>query len=271
MTSQAATQISTPIPIDDFSLVGDLLSFRADSQAESPAYSFLAKGEVVDSLTYSELDRRSRIIAALLQRWDLRGQRALLLYAPGLDFIAAFFGCLYAEVIAVPVQPPHRLRAGRSLSQLRAIAADAEVGAVLSTGKTLELMPELSLEAPELRSVPWLATDEPNSESPDSYKPLSVDPSTTAFIQYTSGSTASPKGVLVRHQNLLHNLPSIHYCEENDESSVSLSWLPFYHDMGLIEGVLGPLFGGYPAFLMAPASFLQMPSLWLQTIWVRLF
>ncbi len=266
MTSLGATRISTAIPIDDLPLVGDLLRFRAQTQAESPAYSFLANGERVDTLTYSELDRRSRAIAALLQHWELAGQRALLLYSPGLDFIAAFFACLYAGVIAVPVQPPHRIRSGRSLSQLRAVAADAEVGAVLTTRKILEMMPDLSLEAPELRSVPWLATDQPDSDGSDSYKPLSADPSTTAFIQYTSGSTASPKGVLVSHKNLLHTLSCIHYCEENDKSSVSLSWLPVYHDMGLIEGVLEPVFGGYPAFLMAPASFLQRPRLWLEAI-----
>ncbi len=266
MTSLGATRTSTAIPIDDLPLVGDLLRFRAQTQAESPAYSFLAKGERVNTLTYSELDRRSRAIAALLQHWELAGQRALLLYSPGLDFIAAFFACLYAGVIAVPVQPPHRIRSGRSLSQLRAVAEDAEVGAVLTTRKILEMMPDLSLEAPELRSVPWLATDQLDSDGSHSYKPLSADPSTTAFIQYTSGSTASPKGVLVSHKNLLHTLSCIHYCEENDKSSVSLSWLPVYHDMGLIEGVLEPVFGGYPAFLMAPASFLQRPRLWLEAI-----
>ena len=206
MTSLGATRTSTAIPIDDLPLVGDLLRFRAQTQAESPAYSFLAKGERVNTLTYSELDRRSRTIAALLQHWELAGQRTLLLYSPGLDFIAAFFACLYAGVIAVPVQPPHRVRSGRSLSQLRAIAADAEVGAVLSTRKILEMMPELSLEAPEVRSIPWLATDQPDSDRSDSYKPASTNPSTTAFIQYTSGSTASPKGVMVSHKNLLHNL-----------------------------------------------------------------
>ena len=266
MTSLGATRTSTAIPIDDLPLVGDLLRFRAQTQAESPAYTFLAKGERVNTLTYSELDRRSRAIAALLQHWELAGQRALLLYSPGLDFIAAFFACLYAGVIAVPVQPPHRTRSGRSLSQLRAVAEDAEVGAVLTTRKILEMMPDLSLEAPELRSVPWLATEQPDSDGSHSYKPLSADPSTTAFIQYTSGSTASPKGVLVSHKNLLHTLSCIHYCEENDRSSVSLSWLPVYHDMGLIEGVLEPVFGGYPAFLMAPASFLQRPRLWLEAI-----
>ena len=253
--------------MDDFRSVAEILRFRAQVQKERRGYVFLPDGQTEGaSLTYGELDRQSRGIAAALQESHSGGERALLVYPPGLEFIAAFFGCLYAGVVAVPAYPPHPARPSRGLSRLRAIAGDAEVTVVLTTESIASMAAVLWVEAPELAGARWLATDRLGPERAEAWQEPQLDPRTLAFLQYTSGSTAAPRGVMVSHRNLLHNLAYIRYCEENDADTVSVSWLPVYHDMGLIEGILEPAFGGYPAYLMAPASFLQRPLRWLAAI-----
>jgi acyl-CoA synthetase (AMP-forming)/AMP-acid ligase II len=245
----------------------ELLRFRAQVQTASQAYVFLTDGEVEgQSLSYGEVDRRSRAVAAALQAERAAGERALLLYPPGLDFVAAFFGCLYAGVVAVPIPPPHPARPGRSLPRLGAIARDAEVRFVLTTAAIAALAPALARETRGLATARWVATAGLGETDAEGWREPIVGPDALAFLQYTSGSTASPKGVMVSHGNLLHNLACIHGCAENDADTVSVSWLPVYHDMGLIEGLLAPVFGGYPAYLMAPTAFLQKPLRWLRAI-----
>ncbi|MBI5444050.1 MAG: fatty acyl-AMP ligase [Deltaproteobacteria bacterium] len=242
----------------------ELLRRRAEGETDRVAYTFLADGETEqERVTYGELDRRSRAIAALLRRRHRPGERALLLYPSGLDFIAAFFGCLYAGLIAVPAYPP---RPNREPSRLRGILRDAEPAAVLGTEAAVEGLAELAAVLPELTGARWLATDHLPLSEAEHWEDPSLGPDATAFLQYTSGSTAEPKGVMVSHANLLHNLAYANHVEENDASSVGVSWLPFYHDMGLIEAVLQPAYGGYPAFLMAPAAFLQEPLRWVEAL-----
>ncbi len=245
--------------------LGELLRQRAERTPEALAYTFLSDGETeAESLTYAELDRRASAIAARLQALGGTGERALLLYPPGLDFIAAFFGCLYASTVAVPVVPPSLTGDELGLARVRGIAQNARVKFLLTTEAITELAPALVPGAPELAGCQWLATDAVAREEPGRLAP-SVRES-LAFLQYTSGSTSSPKGVMVSHANLLHNLAYIHYAEENGPDSVFVSWLPVYHDMGLIEATLGPLFGGNPAYLMPPGAFLQRPARWLEAI-----
>ena len=245
----------------------ELLRHRAQNQADKRAFVFLASdGGETDSLTYGELDQKSRSVAAKLQRLGVGGERALLLYPPGLEFIVAFFGCLYAGVIAVPVRPPHPARPARTLSRLPGIVASAEPRVVLGSEAMISLMPALSLELPQLAQACWLATDRIAPEEAATWSDPVVDPDTLALLQYTSGSTAAPKGVMISHSNLCHNLAAIHECEENDADSVSVTWLPCYHDMGLVEGMLQPVFGGYTCYQMAPISFLQRPVRWLEAI-----
>ncbi len=240
---------------------------RAAEHGDRLAYTFLANGETpVARLTYAELDERARAIAARLRQTLKPGARALLLYPPGLGFIAAFVGCLYAGVVAVPAHPPHAARLKRSLPRLRAIVRDAGVEIVLATEEIAGLAPGLQSALPELAAVELVGTDRVPVDMAEEWVAPPVGRDSIALLQYTSGSTAAPKGVIVSHGNLLHNLDYINRVQENDADSRGVSWLPAQHDMGLIEGILEPAYAGYPAYLMAPLAFLQRPLRWLQAI-----
>lgn len=251
----------------DFRSLISMLRHRALHQGNRRAYTFLVDGETENAaLTYGQLDRGARAIAAALaDRGASPGDRAILLYPPGLDFITAFFGAIYAGVIAVPCYPPHRSQLARSLPRLTAIIDNAEPSFVLCPAEVAALSAWVA-HAPALGALPWIATDALGDDAAASWKEPDAGPSTLAFLQYTSGSTAAPRAVIVTHGNLLHNLAVANHVEENDDDSVSVSWLPVIHDMGLIEGVLEPAYAGYPAYLMAPATFLQRPIRWLRAI-----
>jgi acyl-CoA synthetase (AMP-forming)/AMP-acid ligase II len=246
------------------STLTELLLCRAIEQPERIAYRFLLDGETEEiSLTYRELDRQARSIAAYLQSLCSRGDRVLLLYPPSLDYLAAFFGCLYAGMIAVPAYPP---RPNRSFSRLQKIIDNAEAKAALSVSSLLGSIERRFADTPDLKQLVWLATDLISHNYDRDWQEPKLSSQDIAFLQYTSGSTADPKGVMISHQNLLHNLNSIHNYFEHDSHSQGLIWLPPYHDMGLIGGVLQPLYGGFPVVLMSPLMFLQNPLRWLRAI-----
>lgn len=246
------------------SLLTDVLRLRAREQAAQRAYVFLDKrGREVEHLTYGELERSARALAAVLVAGGARGERVVLLYPPGLAFVAAFFGCLYAGAVAVPAAAP---AAGRGMTRLRAIVEDARPRAVLGPGSTLKSAAEQLATVPGAAGLQWLASDAVDPKAGDDYLLPALGGEAIALIQYTSGSTSTPKGVVVRHRNLCHNLDAIDAIQRNDARSVGCCWLPSFHDMGLIEGVLQPLLRGYPTYLLSPLSFLQRPLLWLQTI-----
>ncbi len=241
-----------------------LLRHRAACQPNDVAFTFLVDGESEQvHLTNAELDRQARAIGAWLQSLDLVGERALLLYPPGLEFIAAFFGCLYAGVAAVPVYPPRR---NRSLFRIQAIADDAQARVALTTDVVVRLMQPLIHETPHLEALTWLTTDHVPAGMEDRWQFPEVHTDTLAFLQYTSGSTGAPKGVMLNHGNLLHNSALIAYAFEHTRSGVGVFWLPSYHDMGLIGGILQPLYVGRPNILMSPVAFLQKPYRWLSAI-----
>jgi acyl-CoA synthetase (AMP-forming)/AMP-acid ligase II len=246
----------------------DVLRERARDRSTDLAFTFLTDGEAEgDTLTYGQLDAKARSIAASLAMHGLiPGERALLLYPPGLEFIAAFFGCLYAGIIAVPAYPPQPSQLARTLPRLLSILADADVAIVLCDTTVSRAGRGMSAHAPALANIPWLSTDRLGDSNADEWSGRPVPPDHLAFLQYTSGSTAAPRGVMVSHANLLHNLAYARNQGGNGPDTVSVSWLPVIHDMGLIEGVLQPIFAGYPAHLMAPASFLQRPMRWLRAI-----
>jgi len=256
----------------------ELLDQRARGLPDAVGYTFLADGEAAqDRMSYAELQRRAGRIAGLLRGAGAEpGQRALLLLAPGLDYVAAFFGCLYAGVVAVPAYPPDPFRVERTLPRLLSVVGDADPVLALTTSDLSGFVASLGEHAPRLRQLRWIAVDAASPEvaqgfgevgvDPEGVDPEGVDPHATAFLQYTSGSTAAPRGVMVSHANLLHNLRMIRDRFGTDTRTRALIWLPPYHDMGLIGGILQPLYSGCPVTLLSPLHFLEQPLRWLRHI-----
>jgi acyl-CoA synthetase (AMP-forming)/AMP-acid ligase II len=244
--------------------VVEVLRLRARQSPAARAYTFLPDGEAEGgSLTWAELDWRARAIAAAFQARGLQGERALLLFPPGLDFVAAFFGCLYAGTVAVPAYPP---RSERHLSRLLAIAGDAQPRAALVDAATAAAAARWRRAAPELDGIAWIDIEKIPAGAAASWRGPDLGSAALAFLQYTSGSTSAPKGVMVSHGNLAHNERVIQSAFQQDEESVDVGWLPLYHDMGLIGNVLQPLWAGGSCVLMPPLAFLQRPRRWLEAI-----
>ncbi|NER24036.1 MAG: SDR family NAD(P)-dependent oxidoreductase [Symploca sp. SIO1C2] len=242
-------------------LLSEIINYRAQEQPDKQAYIFLQNGETeLGSLTYGELDRQARAIASHLQQWQ--GERALLLYPSGLEFISAFFGCLYAGIVAVPVYPPRR---NQKLSRLLNIVRDSQAKIALTTTSILADIEQRWEEEAELAQLMLVATDTIVTNGQE-FAPLSVTQSSLAFLQYTSGSTGKPKGVMVTHGNIIHNQQVIHQAFDHSEQSIVLGWLPLFHDMGLIFNIVQPMYLGLPSILMPPVAFLQKPIRWLKAI-----
>ena len=254
-------------PVESLSTLTHLLRWRAVNQPEQLAYTFLPDGETEGiRLTYEALDSQARAIAAMLQSFVASGERALLLFPSGVEFVAAFFGCLYAGVVAVPVYPPDPSRLNRTLPRFRAVANDAQPALALTTASLLPLVEKLGAQCRDLQPMRWLITDDISGEPGQEWKEPALTGSTVAFLQYTSGSTSAPKGVMVSHANLLHNERVIKEACGHSERSTFVSWLPLYHDMGLIGTLLQPLYLGALGIIMPPPAFLQKPFRWLQAI-----
>ncbi|HEX3789668.1 MAG TPA: fatty acyl-AMP ligase [Pseudonocardiaceae bacterium] len=243
-------------------LLPDNLSARAERNPDRRAYVWLDEnGEEKAELSYGELHARSLAVAQLLVGRCAPGDRALLLFPPGLDFIVAYLGCLYARVIAVPVNPP---RQQRVQAATRSIVADCAPSAVLTLSGTLDAT--RATLAPLCGDSHWLAVDEMQETVDADFRPEPCAPEDIAFLQYTSGSTADPKGVLVSHGNLAANEEMIRQAFGHDEHSTVVGWAPHFHDQGLIGNVLQPLWVGATCVLMSPMAFIRRPLLWLTTI-----
>lgn len=241
----------------------DVLLRRSEVDPSVRAYTFLDADEnESQQLTHRELDQRARAVAATLQQRCKPGDRAVLLYPPGLDFVAGFFGCLYAGVIAVPLSPPNPMRLEQTLPGTLNILRDASATALLTT----QLFMPMTELVPELASLQLIATDAVNLTAAESWRPVPVDGQTIALLQYTSGSTSKPKGVIVTHANLLANASSIQRAMRHDRNSVGAGWLPMYHDMGLMGTTLQPLYVGFPVVLQSPLDVLAKPARWLRTV-----
>jgi len=252
-----------PLPGIEFSTLVELLQQRSRHLGGDTAFIFLENGETEsDRLTYRQLHDRATTIAANLQQNCFIGDRALLLYPPGLEFIAAFFGCLYAGIIAIPVYPPRR---NQTLLRLQSIVADSQATLALTDTVTLNTIEKRFGESDDMGKLNWLATDAiavPTRE----WKEPTLTPPTLAYLQYTSGSTGTPKGVMVTHENLLVNLEAMDRIGQHRRDDIILTWLPTFHDMGLIYGVFEPIYKGIACYMMPPAAFLQRPRRWLQAI-----
>ncbi|RUS98090.1 acyl-CoA synthetase [Trichormus variabilis SAG 1403-4b] len=242
----------------------DLLRYRALHQPNQTAFTYLEDEEGLEStLTYQQLDAKARSIAVYLQNILTPGERVLLLYPPGLDYIAAFFGCLYAELIAIPLYSP---RNNRKMSRIQSIMEDSQAKIALTNHQSLINVQTLLNHAPDLKKLQWLATDKIDENIADQWESKSVSSVSIAYLQYTSGSTSTPKGVMISHKNALENSAEIAISWKTGTDSILVSWLPHFHDFGQIYGVIQPVYNGFPCIFMSPASFTQKPIRWLKAI-----
>lgn len=245
----------------------DLLRTRARDQGDKLAYLFLEEGRREgESLTYAELDLAARRIGGALQARHAPGERVLLTFPAGLDIVKAFFGALYAGLIAIPAPAPEASRRKRTFPRLQSIARDSGATLVLSTGDALTLMREAAEEVPELAAAEMFDLKDIPEGAEASWTPPATGPDDLAYLQYTSGSTSTPKGVMLSHRNVLHHCADIARSIGYGPDSVSVTWLPYFHDYGLIEGLLTPMVNGTPSYVMSPFAFLKRPFAWLDAI-----
>jgi acyl-CoA synthetase (AMP-forming)/AMP-acid ligase II len=245
----------------------ELLRSRAETEAGRRLYLQLGdRGREESSITFDGLELKSRQIAASIQAQASAGERAVLLYPPGIDYIAGLFGAICAGVIAVPAYPPDPSRLERTLPRLRAIIRDSQAKVVLTTAAIKSMATFMMQQAPDLQALQWIATDQISDGAEANWRDPQLRGSDLAVLQYTSGSTGIPKGVMLRHDNLIENLRLIIRLFDLNRESVEVCWLPPYHDMGLIGGILAALGAAFPSILMPPLTFLKQPQLWLQAI-----
>lgn len=242
----------------------DQLEYWAETKSDQVAFGFLADGENVSvEWTFEHLANRAKSVAAELENRKLLGQRILLLYPPGLEFIEAFFGCQYAGAIPVPAFPPRKSRNG---GRIDLIAEDADAKLVLTNRDTISRMESMLDETRSLKEIPILASEEIPDHLSEEFRRVDIQPHQIGLLQYTSGSTGSPKGVILTHGNLMENCKMITYAFQIFQRGSGISWLPTYHDMGLVGGILNPLFIGRSSHLLPPLSFLSKPIRWLKAI-----
>ena len=250
--------------VTEFSDLSSILRFRGRTQTNDVAFRFLSYGQNgEENITFGELDRRAASIADLLIQHKLESSKVLLIYPPGIDFIAAFFGCLYAGVVAVPVSLVREKKASWDI--IEKIANDSGAKAILSNS-TLNLKIHSWMEAASLSETKTCIATDCLSYVEQSSSSFYIDPRGCALLQYTSGSTGSPKGVVVTHENIIHNQQMLNHAFEHTSETVIVGWLPHYHDMGLIFNLLHPVYIGVPCIFMAPTAFVQQPYRWLEAI-----
>ncbi|MYW01631.1 fatty acyl-AMP ligase [Streptomyces sp. SID3343] len=252
------------LPMTGVRTLTDALTLHARERPDQVAYIFLRDGEQPEeTLTYGELDTAARARAAALCAAGLAGGNAVLLYPTALEFVRTLAGCLYAGVTGAPVQVPTRVR---GLQRLRRIADDAGASVVLTTGAVKRELEERFGDRPELAGLTLTDTESIPSDAGRGWSGPAVRPDDLALLQYTSGSTGDPKGVMVTHANFLHNAAETDELWPAGSDGAVVSWLPIFHDMGLLFGVVFPLWAGIPAYLMAPEAFVRRPARWLEAI-----
>lgn len=242
----------------------DVVRLRAIHSPEKVSCTFLNR-DLEERMTYEDLDQHARAIAAMIQSQGGKpGDRILLLFSPGLPLIQAFFGCLYAGCIAVPIYPPAQ---GKLLEKAQRIIANSQPRLAFMTSDHLEKFADPEPKAtPHFAQTPCFAIESIELRTYHNWNPVQISADDIAFLQYTSGSTMHPKGVMISHHNLLDNLNKIYSAYEMNDETVLFSWLPPHHDMGLIGSILTPIYGGFPVIMMSPFSFLQNPLSWLKNI-----
>lgn len=255
-------ELLSPFSPPDTNFV-ERLRYWAVASPDKIAFRYLDGDDVSDSLTFSQLDTQARAIAAKLVSMGYSGQRAVMLYPPGLDFIRAFFGCHYAGVIPVPAYPPRR---NRNMGRINSISKNCGASVALTVESVFDKSKGRMEDAPDLRRIPWFDTSDVAPVLANDWVPPKIASEDLGLIQYTSGSTGSPKGVMLTHRNLMANCHMISVSFGLENSSRACTWLPAYHDMGLVGGILNPLFCGVTQNMMSPVSFLTYPIRWLKAI-----
>ncbi|MBI3162768.1 MAG: fatty acyl-AMP ligase [Chloroflexi bacterium] len=242
----------------------EVIQYHAEKKGDDIALVYLIDGEDHEAvITYRELDRQSRAFAATLQKTTQPGDRALLLYPSGLEFIVAFFGCLYAGVVAVPTIVPHLKRA---TPRFRAMLADAHAVVACTQMELFDKLKALFVEYPEFHDLKWVVNEQIEAGVESEWNPYDNKPEDLAFLQYTSGSTSTPKGAMITHFSLIETVRDLQVGAGLDDQGIVASWLPIFHDLGLISCLLVPLYKSRPCYFMAPISFLEKPYRWLRAV-----
>ena len=242
------------------------LDRRAAETPDKLAFVYLGDPKGPLTCTYAELRQRARAIAALMLKNGQPGDRVLLLYPPGMDFMYGFLGCALMGAVAVPAPPLNTLKPGRSLARLRTIVESARPRFVLTTAEVLAAIRPAVAEDEAFSEMICIGTDDvpPVGEDVELPPPPGLDD--ICLIQYTSGSTADPKGASLTHRNVVHNVAYLDEDWRHDENSVSVNWLPAFHDLGLLYGILAPVIGGFLSVQMSPIHVIQRPQVWLQAM-----
>ncbi len=244
----------------------DVLSELAEQQGDRGAVTMLTDGQESGVLSFADLHRAACSTAAALQAAAAESEPVLILAEPGLDYLKALWGCIYAGAIAVPAYPPDPFRLKRTLPRLSALVADCHATTVLATARVRDVALALDALPQDLRRLRWLCVDEVSEGLGERYQTPDLESGNVLLLQYTSGSTQLPRGVVLKHSHVLANCRALsEICAPTAPASIA-SWLPPYHDMGLICGFFLPAFMGVPSILMSPLDFLRRPQVWLETI-----
>lgn len=237
---------------------------HASIRPDNIAFIFLRDGETEqERITFGELDSKVSRLAGLLRQQDRDNKPVVLLYSTGSAFIHAFLACLYAGIVAVPVNVPRKRQSPEKLISILRNSAGKRI--LTETALFGDLAGRF--EADEfLGSVELLATDTDAWQTAQPLASADIDLDSVAFLQYTSGSTGNPKGVIVSHRNIMANQRMICEAFGHSDKTVFVGWLPFHHDMGLVGNIMQPLYLGIPSVLMSAAAFVQKPVRWLKAI-----
>lgn len=261
-----AASLKPSIPTQDLTLL-DLLQWRAEIEPNKTGFIFLTDGEnEAPPLSYGEIDLKAKAIGSFLASQGQQGKPVVLLYPSSLDYIEAFFGCTYGGAIAVPVPPPDPERLPQTLPALLSVLEDSRTQIVLTHSRIAGLAEMLFDQVPLFKNLLWIATDKLATTLSREWERPDVTPTTPALIQYTSGSTGSPKGVVISHGNLVHNNEVLQRKLKDSSDTVAVNWIPLTHNMGLVGCVLHPMQIGAKSILFSPLAFLKNPVLWLRAI-----
>jgi len=242
----------------------DVIKNRVRANPDHVVFRFLNDGiNESESLTYRQLETRSKALGTAMQEYARKGERVLLLFPPGLSYVASLFACFYSGMVAVPAYPPRR---NRSLDRIHTIVEDSGATVSLISRQVFNDIERNFAEDEVLNKIHWIVYEDVADEKESDWKPQEILPDDIALLQYTSGSTGHPKGVMISQLNLLYNSEYIRQTFEFDKNSVGVNWLPIFHDMGLIGGVLQAAYLGVLNVGMPPMAFLKNPLNWLKAI-----